>query len=228
MDDGCKHGHFESRAHATHAALTPPSVPFQSQLNTSTFFASFPSAVLTNGWALTTSHTHDAGSDPERYVVHISNPTVPHSHSFADCLIHNSWRTLAETETLTPTQQRAQVVSDLKTRGHLWCQTRVSAQTSELGAANRDESLDVSLDVCLSASGEAMTDEQLLELCLPAWQVLQSEWQLFSASRCVFWGSKFLANPLSQCLPRPQLKAHLACPVATHLNFIYGHAGTCW
>ena len=58
------------------------------------------------------SHTHDAGSDPERYMVHISRPTVTHSKSFADCLIHNSWRTLAETETLTPIQQRTQVVSN--------------------------------------------------------------------------------------------------------------------
>jgi len=58
------------------------------------------------------SHTHDAGSDPERYMVHISSPTVTHSKSFADCLIHNSWRTLAETETLTPIQQRTQVVSN--------------------------------------------------------------------------------------------------------------------
>jgi len=59
----------------------------------------------------TMSHTHDAGSDPERYLVHISNPTVLHSKSFADCLIHNSWHTLAETEKLTPNQQRAKVVA---------------------------------------------------------------------------------------------------------------------
>jgi len=61
MDNGCKHGHLESQTHGTHAAPTAATIPFQSQFNTSTFFASFPAAVLTNGWALTTSYSHDAG-----------------------------------------------------------------------------------------------------------------------------------------------------------------------
>jgi len=61
MDNGCKHGHLESRTHGTHAAPSAATIPFQSQFNTSTFYASFPAAVLTNGWALTTSYSHDAG-----------------------------------------------------------------------------------------------------------------------------------------------------------------------
>jgi hypothetical protein len=67
------------------------------------------------------------------------------------------------------------MVSHLKTRGYLWCEIRISAESMELGAANRDEALHVLLSSFLSSSCEAMTDEQLLELCLPASQVVELE-----------------------------------------------------
>ena len=65
-------------------------------------------------------------------------------------------------------------------------------------------------------SGEAMADEELLELCLPASLVEESEWKLFSASRCVFWGS---GTTYLQCFPRANVKAHLPLTRGTTLDF---------
>ena len=70
MNNGYKHGHFGSRVQGMHATPTADRIPLQSQLNTSTFFASFPAAVLTNGWTLTTSYTHDTGVCADSCVWH--------------------------------------------------------------------------------------------------------------------------------------------------------------
>jgi len=157
MHYGCKHG----------------SPPWQSQHN-STFFASFPAPVLTNGWSLTTSHTQDRARDPVRFLVEISNPPAAYTKSLADCLVDNAWRTRSEVATLTPAQQRAQVVAQLQLRGTGWC-------TATLGSTQRTVMEAESQGVCQTSSRKPMTDKQLLALCAPPWQVADKEWHLVFA-----------------------------------------------
>jgi len=126
--------------------------------NRTTRFISFPRPRLANGWALTTLDRADtAPADPVRFLIHVS-PGVRKEKIAgklpADCLVASGWSPSMVAQ-LGPLEVREQVVKIVKGTGRGWCDN----------------------NVCVG-----MSDAELLQTCLPPWQLDEDDWTLEGAS----------------------------------------------
>ena len=122
-----------------------------------------------NGWTLTSS-TQDASepADPVRFTLEYAKIET----SSVDQGVYTLAQCLFDADALSADEQRSAVVEELVKRPGSWCATR-------------------DVDQC-----EALSDAELLRLCLPAQLIRQEDWRVISASKCR-WG----VNQIT-CLPR--------------------------
>ena len=170
---------------------------------------SFPAPVKANGFRITTSRLNNSETnDPVRFVVHINKVRASEttSQSMADCLEDNGWLPSAQVAALTNSQHRALVIARLRQRGPAWC--------SDAGGVNEDAVGEgEGAQICITGSGNAATDEELIDMCTSPWQLAEDKWEVFSASVCR-WSVSSL-----RCLPQPQHTARIPVNRGATINF---------
>lgn len=86
--------------------------------NESSLLISMPNVTAFNGWSMTSSmETGSEPDDPVRFDFSIAILNIEHSaYGLSDCLIGNSWRTVKQVAMLSPADQRAAIVEELRQR----------------------------------------------------------------------------------------------------------------